>query len=252
MTDNNEQMKELQRQLEELKAQQANTRVNNPVTNQQAVMVRQTASGMEQGVAAIAGLLTAGPLGALASWGVIRGLQGKWTPWFVLGIPAAPILGLVQLGLIGGMTLPALNDYIEENNNNTSESTLVQPSNTDVKSPSEFLQRNYTATEAVVESTKYPQTCFSSVYPGSTGNDNKSFGCSVTNPEEGVVVVKWDDGVTTRFTDYTSAKDTVLNVGSGHLDGGNVDYTSFDGKRYFRFISDKGGESWVPTDTFNF
>ena len=46
---------------------------------QSRVLVRQTASGFEQGIAAIAGLLTAGPIGALASWGTIRGLQGKWT-----------------------------------------------------------------------------------------------------------------------------------------------------------------------------
>ena len=60
--------------------------VSNPVTMQQAVMVRQTASGFEQGIAATAGFFTAGPIGALASWGAIRGLQGKWAPWFVLGL----------------------------------------------------------------------------------------------------------------------------------------------------------------------
>lgn len=78
--------------------------VSNPVTNQTAVMVRQTASGFEQGVAVFAGFFTAGPLGALASWGALRGLQGKWAPWFILGVPAAVtinIINLFALGLIG-------------------------------------------------------------------------------------------------------------------------------------------------------
>ena len=79
------------------------TNVEHPITNQQVVMIRQTASGFEQGIAASFGLITAGPLGALASWGTIRGVQGKWLPWFVLGVPMAPILGLVQLALLGGV-----------------------------------------------------------------------------------------------------------------------------------------------------
>ena len=79
------------------------TNVEHPITNQQVVMIRQTASGFEQGIAASVGLITAGPLGALASWGTIRGLQGKWFPWFVLGVPMAPILALVQLVMLGGI-----------------------------------------------------------------------------------------------------------------------------------------------------
>ena len=66
------------------------------VDNQERVMVRNTATGFEQGVAAAAGLFTAGPIGALASWGAIRGLQGKWTPWFILGVPAAAAINVVN------------------------------------------------------------------------------------------------------------------------------------------------------------
>ena len=77
---------------------------NDPVTaNQERLLVRQTATGFEQGIAAFAGLVTAGPLGALASWATIRGVQGKWTPWFVLGVPAAPILGVAQLAVAGAV-----------------------------------------------------------------------------------------------------------------------------------------------------
>ena len=73
------------------------TTLPDPITNnQERVMVRNTATGFEQGVAAAAGLFTAGPIGALASWGAIRGLQGKWTPWFILGVPAAAAINVVN------------------------------------------------------------------------------------------------------------------------------------------------------------
>ena len=79
-----------------------NTTVEHPIEpQQQVVMVRNTASGFEQGIAATTGLLTAGPLGALASWGAIRGLQGKWAPWFILGIPASVVINIVNLVAIG-------------------------------------------------------------------------------------------------------------------------------------------------------
>ena len=76
--------------------------------NQSRVLVRQTASGFEQGIAALAGLLTAGPIGALASWGTIRGVQGKWTPWFILGIPSIVginIINIILLGMIGAVVI---------------------------------------------------------------------------------------------------------------------------------------------------
>ena len=73
--------------------------------NVSRVLVRQTATGFEQGIAAAAGFFTAGPLGALASWGTIRGLQGKWAPWAILGFIGAPVcvgVQLVGLGVVGG------------------------------------------------------------------------------------------------------------------------------------------------------
>jgi len=80
------------------------TTTPDPITpNTERVMVRSTVTGFEQGIAALTGLLTAGPVGALASWGVIRGVQGKWAPWAILGIPAAPILGFIQLATLGAI-----------------------------------------------------------------------------------------------------------------------------------------------------
>ncbi|QLF86117.1 hypothetical protein CC030809_00061 [Synechococcus phage S-CAM7] len=71
---------------------------------QERVLVRSTATGFEQGIAAMAGLFTAGPLGSLAAWGALRGLQGKWAPWFILGIPASVALNVVQLLIIAAIT----------------------------------------------------------------------------------------------------------------------------------------------------
>ena len=85
--------------------------------SQSRVLVRQTASGFEQGIAALAGLLTAGPIGALASWGTIRGVQGKWTPWFILGIPSIVginIINIILLGMIGAVVIPLNHKYDDE------------------------------------------------------------------------------------------------------------------------------------------
>lgn len=74
-----------------------------PITTQERVLVRSTATGFEQWIAAMTGLFTAGPLGSVAAWGAIRGLQGKWAPWFILGIPAAVALNVVQLVIIAAI-----------------------------------------------------------------------------------------------------------------------------------------------------
>ena len=89
-------------------------------------MVRQTATGFEQSIAGLVGLLTAGPLGALAAWGALRGLQGKWTPWVILGIPAAPVLLVGQLIVAGAVMAPMVEDY-EPNNTSYNKMELVRP-----------------------------------------------------------------------------------------------------------------------------
>ena len=85
-----------------------NANIQHPLENgQQVVMVRSTAPGFEQGIAALTGLCTAGPLGAIAAWGALRGLQGKWMPWALLGVPAAPILVGVQIAIGAAVLAPA-------------------------------------------------------------------------------------------------------------------------------------------------
>ncbi|MDC0315671.1 hypothetical protein OAL32_01960 [Synechococcus sp. AH-551-G15] len=77
------------------------TSTPDPISNNtDRVLVRSTVTGFEQGIAAVAGLFTAGPLGALASWGTIRGVQGKWTPWFILGVPGAIAINVVNIAAL--------------------------------------------------------------------------------------------------------------------------------------------------------
>ncbi len=77
------------------------TTTPDPIENNvERVLVRNTATGFEQGIAAVAGLFTCGPVGALASWGTIRGLQGKWAPWFIIGVPAAVAINIVNIGAL--------------------------------------------------------------------------------------------------------------------------------------------------------
>ena len=98
-----------------------------PITTGEArVMVRQTVTGFEQGIAGMVGLFTAGPLGALAAWGALRGLQGKWTPWVILGIPAAPVLLVGQLIVAGAVMAPVVEEY-EQNNSSYNKMELVRP-----------------------------------------------------------------------------------------------------------------------------
>ena len=91
-----------------------NTTTPDPITATERVLVRSTATGFEQTIAAMAGFFTAGPVGALASWGALRGLQGKWAPWFILGVPASIAINIVQLVIIATV-MGAFGVYEEEN-----------------------------------------------------------------------------------------------------------------------------------------
>ena len=77
--------------------------VEDPTDNSHRVLIRNTVTGFEQGIAAVAGLFTGGPLAAIASWGAIRGLQGKWTPWFILGIPSCVVINLINIAILASI-----------------------------------------------------------------------------------------------------------------------------------------------------
>ena len=55
----------------------------------------------DQGIAATAGFFKAAPLCAHVSWATIRGCQGKRTPWFLLGLPAAIQINALNIVVIG-------------------------------------------------------------------------------------------------------------------------------------------------------
>ena len=98
-----------------------------PITTQERVLVRSTATGFEQTIAAMAGFFTAGPVGALAAWGALRGLQGKWAPWFILGIPSAIAINIVQFVIVAAI-MGALSEPEAKSNYQTAmiEGTRVE------------------------------------------------------------------------------------------------------------------------------
>ena len=98
-----------------------NNQVEDPTDNTQRVLVRNTVTGFEQGIAAVAGLFTGGPIAAIASWGAIRGLQGKWTPWFILGIPSCVVINLINIAILASIGITSSED--------DRSSTLNNPNN---------------------------------------------------------------------------------------------------------------------------
>jgi len=99
-----------------------NNTTPDPITSQERVLTRSTVTGFEQAVAALTGFLVAGPVGSLASWGAIRGLQGKWAPWFILGIPSTVAINVVQLFI-----LIAIGGALDETEQNKGyEATYIQ------------------------------------------------------------------------------------------------------------------------------
>ena len=88
--------------------------VQDPIDTSNRVLVRNTVTGFEQGIAAVIGFFTAGPIGAVAAWGTIRGVQGKWTPWFLLGIPLSIIINLINFlifTIIAALIVAVSEDY---------------------------------------------------------------------------------------------------------------------------------------------
>ena len=95
------------------------TVVQDPIDSSQRVLVRNTVTGFEQGIAAVLGLFTAGPIGAIAAWGTIRGVQGKWTPWVLIGIPISILINLINLlifTIIAALIVAVSEDYSQINN----------------------------------------------------------------------------------------------------------------------------------------
>ena len=106
--------------------------VEDPTDNSQRILIRNTVTGFEQGIAAVAGLFTGGPIAAIASWGAIRGLQGKWTPWFILGIPSCVVINLINIAILASIGITfSEDDRTSTSKNPNNHSNLVATMNID-------------------------------------------------------------------------------------------------------------------------
>ena len=166
------------------------TNTPDPIENNvERVLVRQTATGFEQGIAAGAGFFTAGPLGALCAWGTIRGLQGKWAPWTILGIIGAPVcvgIQLVGLGVVGA----ALSEYDAPSRDQASavvESAPVAPAAAPSLAPSDIFDQNTQEPRVAPVAGRAPTkpanqlTRGECLFPnGETGQSDVLVGCTVT------------------------------------------------------------------------
>ena len=99
--------------------------------------------------------------------------------------------------------------------------------------------------------TKYPQLCWTSAHPEAPKDKLTSLPCKVTNPKRGTVIVNWSDGYTTKFTNYTDARDEIQDIGSGKVSYGEIDneLTEHEGRKYFIVNSEKGAQSWIDSET---
>tara|TARA_Y100000739_G_C20426085_1_gene381207 strand:- start:60 stop:758 length:699 start_codon:yes stop_codon:yes gene_type:complete len=193
-------------QVKQMTTLQNNFVTDDPVDANQRVLVRQTATGFEQGIAALAGLCTAGPLGALASWGAIRGLQGKWTPWFILGVPSAVVLNAVQIAVAA----PYLFETFQQHSDtNTSAAQYRSP---------------YTTTTSYREIDANPRIPFGKAYfkSGTTGKE-EIIGVSVADRKNAnghiAYDAQWSDGYKSTYVFWSNGDVEIFSKdGSGDIE----------------------------------
>ena len=193
-------------QVKQMTTLQNNFVTDDPVDANQRVLVRQTATGFEQGIAALAGLCTAGPLGALASWGAIRGLQGKWTPWVILGVPSAVVLNAVQIAVAA----PYLFETFQQHSDtNTSAAQYRSP---------------YTTTTSYREIDANPRIPFGKAYfkSGTTGKE-EIIGVSVADRKNAnghiAYDAQWSDGYKSTYVFWSNGDVEIFSKdGSGDIE----------------------------------
>lgn len=129
---------EIDEQLASLEGSQFEEQSKRPLQSEGAGADQRKPTVTDQTIAAVLGFLTAGPIGALASWGSIRGFQGRWVPWIFIGVPAAVVINifnLIALGfLIGGDESPVVSP--------ADPSPSVSQSKTEVGPPSSLPAYN--------------------------------------------------------------------------------------------------------------
>ena len=106
----------------------------------------------------------------------------------------------------------------------------------------------------------FPNTCFTSAHEDATDSNLAYVKCKVENTEPGVVIVKWSDGYTTKYTRYTDGTATIENISSNRKESNLSDSIRYgkssetlsehEGNSYMVVIADDGEESWISSDTF--
>jgi len=222
--DTNDRINELNRQIAELEGNQAPAPEPTPAPAPVAPKARKPISPLMMALVPVAavGVLGGGVLAVTNLQNVVGNSMGGTS----LSLPAAPTSSDNQT-LIDG--------YIGDKGGQDTPYTKPQAPVAPV------VQPPVTATG---------DTCFTTAYAGSNGIESKGFGCSVINNEPGVVIVKWDDGITSTFHNYNGPNDTIT-VG-GKVNTGTIDYVYHEGDKYLHFTSDKGSENWIPVANMNF
>ena len=96
---------ELDEHLASLEGSEFDEHSKRPPRNNAPESDQGTVTGTQQTMAAVLGFLTAGPIGSIAGWGMIRAVQGRWMTWLLIGVPAAMVINvfnLIAMGLLIG------------------------------------------------------------------------------------------------------------------------------------------------------
>ena len=105
----------------------------------------------------------------------------------------------------------------------------------------------------------FTNTCFTSAHEDATDSTLAYVKCKVENKGPGVVIVKWSDGYTTKYTLYTDGTAAIENINSNHKESNSIRYgkssetlSEHEGNSYMVVIADDGEESWISSDNFKY
>lgn len=105
----------------------------------------------------------------------------------------------------------------------------------------------------VKKSRSHDTTCFTTAYPGSNGEDGKTFGCSINSAwasdrSTKVFNVLWDDGIRTTIHILDNG---AVSIGSGSSwESGQWSFFDHEGEQYYYIKANKGAGTWIPVNAF--
>ena len=168
----------------------------------------------------------------------IKGVLKVDTGWF-----GNPILTVKNCKIVANQR--AQNNYPSQNNS-TQVSTIQKKSQ---------ITRNKSNSSI----SKFPNTCFTSAHPDASDSYAVNVKCKVENTEPGVVIVKWSDGYTTKFTIYTDNTVSIENINSKRKEFNTTKWGSsnetlyeHEGKSYVVVTANDGAVSYIPNDALKY